>query len=187
MKLFTSLLVIAIAVPLLAQPLDSRPDGMGVFFDETASQPCLADPIPFASYTAYLLLTHPSADAVSRWTVRLTESGVAARIGTWYLGGVDILPDDTWDVSYAVPMVPADNVLALAWLDFVWVGGGENRLGFAEIPGDIVCGYWDGLGVYRDCVVWTDDPVEIAVMGSGDLCEAAPTEAMGWGSVKGLF
>lgn len=123
------LLLLLIAAPCLAQ-FDPEPDGVGIYFDEAATQVVTTAPVG-SVVQAYLIATNPSqAGGLAMWTSRVDPIGASAMVRGAPMSGTNIamnMPGDpgrSFLVGPASPLPPLGpvTVLATLWIDLLEEG-----------------------------------------------------------------
>ncbi len=185
-------LLLVVAVPALADPIDPDTDVLGFYFDEEATQVC-TEMSPFGQTTLYVTLTHPSRDVIygvefgADWEGPLLVLAVSLECG-----GMIILPPplDNFIVGWG-SVCPLGEVSILARASLLYTGTAGEPVAFrlhgsspSSLPGDLPV-YLAADGELVQCRT----PVangEICAMINGD-CGVVATESRRWGAVKSLY
>lgn len=189
-----SVLLVAASVALAIVPparagTDPQPDGVGIYFDQAATQTWCTGR-PFSPITAYLIITHPDSPAgIAGVEVQVDIAG-GFELGHSYAGGI-MMVVDYWPCArpfWVVPLPHADAV-AVATVEVMLFGAEivEFRLGPCS-PSVL-----PGMPAYCPGDRTAPRPLYVA---SGDFSlpvaringePVVPVNASTWGAVKGLY
>jgi hypothetical protein len=172
--------------------IDPDPDGIGLYFDEEATQAC-ASVAPFTQFDAYLCLTRPSSpNGASGFECRLVEPANVLRVydSSNSLGKSVLSPPD-YLVGLHAPL-PAADVVVLLQLQFLNLQTTtRNEFFLAPIARPSLPGtacYADGadprllIPMHPSSGSW-DLPVAVI---NGE-CDVVANEDSAWGRVKRLY
>ncbi len=207
MKKWLMLALMLVATQACAQ-VDPDPDGIGVYFDQTALDNCLENPCWFSCVKAYLIATNISADGMLGWECSLRTwpdplpVPLQVDLGFPELlvpGGLNVLDKfPSLAVMYSEPVGQGDPTIVLATLSTMYLGGiiqfGIGPFvwstpalpgGPAYVPGDDPL-EWRYLHPSSDTPFYDyEDTYLVAAIGEC-LC-AVPAEVDSWGRVKTLY
>ncbi len=216
----TIIITLALLVPVLGlaqsyQNLDycgllNYPDRLNLYFDEATYCECggiLMDPFIGCQSTstqvsAWIVLTNPTADAITGWQFDLRMEGDVAIQGFAAQGGTAIASyshtGDTWHVQFNEPLPLAGAHTPLLMADLLLAEGGnpywyehalvEFFLAPAGDAAQLNPGYFDGSGQFVPCHSLTSQ-----YNGWGRPCMTlnglgvTETEAQTWDRVKAIY
>ena len=201
MKKWFTLAMVLVATQACAQ-VDPDPDGIGIYFDETAWDNCLENPCPFTCVEAYLIATNISADGLLGWQCSLrtwpdpllVPLTVEFAYPIFTLQLVNTLPD--LSALYTEPVGQGDPAIVLATLSTVYFGG---IIQFAIGPySDLAMPEGPAYLVDDDPLEWrylhpsSDTPFfcyedTYVVAAIGQCTCVVPAEVDSWGRVKTLY
>jgi len=203
MKWLTVLLCIALAGPVLADPVDPDPDGIGIYFEPGAGNGSWCATAPEGSLvTAYLCLTRASdISGFTAWEAAVETSAPGALVGFNILGGgINTATAPEMVVTLDTPLpFQLSTILAEITVDVVW----EWSVGLRVLPAASPQGPVNlpGYATVDDPVnfqplqySWgwnqaTESPNWCATI-NDDNClsqPGVPTEERSWESVKSLY
>jgi hypothetical protein len=131
-----ALCVCAWAVAAMGQPIDPSPDGIGIYFDETAREWC-ATATPGTQVMAYLCLTRASDNSGFLSWEGSVESSVSGVFSSFALRGdaVNAAVAPEFVVSFGTPLpYQVSTVLAEITIDVIWEFSIALRVGPAASP-----------------------------------------------------
>ena len=191
--------------PAFANCIDPDPDGVGIYFDEGATECMIMEPTPGETYTAHVILTNMTGAQVVAWGAKVTVSddrqrGPAA-ITEWRFPtpSRNAFTEPDFAVLPDVPL-PYDAAVVLASFDYLYEGGvvyfhlgpplAEKAMlynqGAATIDRESCCSdQGDPYNCYL--VMWPSSgsfDLPVACIGCFDVVD---TESTSWGSVRTLF
>ncbi|MBU8872005.1 MAG: hypothetical protein KOO60_14150 [Gemmatimonadales bacterium] len=185
---------VACAVPAQAT-VDPDVDQIGVYFDLDANAVCLEVPL-YSTFSAYMIITNPSATEVQGVSVRLCAEGdVTEQLSWWYgtPGGIDYWSESCYCVTFSflepVPFVGSN--VPLVRVDYLLYGELGAKF-FLRQEGDGF--YEDGLPAYIDAggieyplgVSSGDPSLPVAVV-NGDCNAVVSITGVTLGAVKSLY
>lgn len=142
MKKLLALLAIALIASSAMAQVDPDPDGMGVYFDMGGTVFETTTAAPFASVTAYLLITNPSdSSGVSGWEALVSVMGSPVAPSWTLSAGLDVDGGpDSFQVGIGVnPLaLPAGPTVLLAtWVGFVMSPVDMISFVISPVPGSV--------------------------------------------------
>lgn len=201
MKAVLAVVLVGLAAAVAgAQPIDTSPDGVGIFFETGAREWCTTA-APGGQVAAYLCLTRASdTSGFLSWEARIECSRPEALAGFAIRGdGVNTATAPEFVVSYGTPLPYAlSTVLLDITIDVVWEWSIALRVWPATVPSGT-----DNLPVYTTVAepsvykplqyLWGWDaqhnPLWLASINDPNCADGptVPAEADSWSGVKALY
>ena len=193
---YLAILIACVACALPAQAtVDPDIDQIGVYFDLNADEMCL-EVDPYGQFSAYLIITNPSATEIAGISVALCAEGGAIQSGHfWYESwlGIDFYSESChyMTMSFTEPIPTMGSNVPLVRVDYLFLGEPEVEFYVQPYAGAY---YEDGLVEYIDASnnsyplgISSGDPnLPVAVVnGDCDAVVSATGETLG--AVKSLF
>ena len=203
MKWLTTLLVMVLVGPVLADPVDPDPNGVGIFFDPGAiDQSWCATAAEGSQVTAYLCLTRASdPSGLTAWEASIEASVGSALAGFNIVGGgLNQATAPEFVVTYETPLpYLLSTVLLEITLDVVWewsigmrVWPASQPSGDANLPAYATVDSPDTFQTMQYSFGWdmaTEIPNWCAAI-NDDTCSGGPSvpnEDVSWEGVKALY
>ena len=180
---------VACAVPAQAT-VDPDIDQIGVYFDLNADEVCLEAVDLFSMFSAYLIITNPSASDIIGIDVCLRAEGFVQELGyDWYVGwiGVDWFENGYRCMGYGFnEPVPFDGLnFPLARINYMVVGEGGAAFYLDRFPDSFPTYYDSGGNAYPLGFSSGDRDLPVAVVTRE--CGVVSTSHATFGSVKSLY
>ncbi len=203
MKKFLALAAIAtlLAGVAIAQPADSDPDQMGIYFDTDATvydDPGLA---PGGQINIYVMLTNPTGAQVSAWEARVIWDQMGGGFfGNWTLANNGLNVGDLSDpmnLLFAVgtgaePIITSPATILATWSGYYAYGTGScfyitEYPGTQSFPDELLPGYAVDEFTLIPCGVSSGDKtLPVASFGAGCPGVVA-NQDVSWSNVKDLY
>lgn len=202
MRMILALVLVCAGGAAVAQPIDTHPDGIGIFF-ETGGREYCATALAGTQVTAYLCLTRASDNSgFLSWEARIEASRPAALAGFAIRGdGVNAATAPEFVVSYGTPLPYAlSTVLMEITIDVVWEWSIALRVWPASVPSGA-----ENLPVYTTTAepavykpvqyLWgwdaNQEPLWLASLNDPScdtvLGPSVPADGASWSAVKALY
>lgn len=193
MKKLVVLLCLVMAGSVAAQPVDTDPDHVGIYFDVGATLYTNDTPLMYQPNPAYLVLTNVTSNGVLGWemTIAIDPLGGYSSIQAVTPRGSAVDADGS-ALGFAVGLgspLPNSVAIVLADITYFYTGPLCLYLGLPSvqsIPGHMA--YIDGedVGLLKPMYPSSGDfALPVATVGGG--CEVTATRESTWGGVKTLF
>jgi hypothetical protein len=176
--------------------IDPDPDGIGIYFDEGATEHCLFTSVPYQPVTAYLCVTNLSEPlGLDGWeaTVIVEGEGLLTPVWTVLHNGTNFLVPPAFAVGYSYDDCPQGPVIVLIRIDAV-VADPSLPVSFRidaaptpSIPGhdpvwEPCTGWWFLFPLHQSS---GSHLLPVATVNLPDC--AVPNAVSTWGAVKALY
>ena len=202
-KFFALVLVaaMALATTVIAQPIDTDPDQMGIYFDTEATVFCDPDMAPGGQISIYLMLTNPTGPQISAWEAKVVWDQMGGGFyGSWTLanGGLNVGDiTDPMNLLFAVgtgaqPIITTPATILAQWDGYYAFGSGstfyvQHYPGTQSFPNEQLPGYAVDEYTLIPCGISSgDENVPCAAFGAGQ-CAPIANDQMSWTNVKDLY
>ena len=189
-------LVVFLMVSLLASSafavVDPDSDSIGIYFDETADANC-ADPVLYAPFPAYIIITNPSQPVVAGFEASWTPMGTPGQLilNAFSFPVQTVNVGDNYNILAGFnTALPATEAVIVANMTFLMVGSDPNPIILG--PATPSSGT-DGLPLYQGEVPGvffnlgpSSGSVDLPVAEIYGGCPVA-VENETWGGIKGLY
>jgi hypothetical protein len=180
--------------------VDPDPNGIGIYFDQTADNNCLLSAPQYSTVTAYLCVTNLTTNGISGWEASIRTNPATLPAGltvTLFHGALNVLAPPLYNVGIPAVGGVAGNPVVLASFSTFYLGGPiEYAVGpctpssFGGLSAGFAAG--DDPGLLTPLTPSCDLPFPgfdntfLVASVAGASCPVA-TETNSWGNVKALY